>query len=47
MNLPTTLCDHVVPAVLLAKADIGIPENSYDIPSDYADQSKKLFRVGS
>jgi ribose transport system substrate-binding protein len=47
MNMPIPQGDHVVPTVLLTKADIGTPENSYDIPSDYAAQFKKLWLVGS
>jgi ribose transport system substrate-binding protein len=47
MHLPIPAGDHIVPMVLLTKADIGTPQSSYDVPADYAAQFKKLWLVGS
>jgi ribose transport system substrate-binding protein len=47
MHLPIPAGDHVVPIALLTKDNIGTPQDSYDIPSDYATQFKKLWQVGS
>jgi ribose transport system substrate-binding protein len=47
MNLPIPAGDHIVPIALLTKDNIGTPEDSYDIPADYAAQFKKLWQVGS
>ncbi|WP_375476320.1 hypothetical protein [uncultured Jatrophihabitans sp.] len=46
MNLPIPAGDHVVPIAVLTKSNIGTPQDSYDIPSDYAAQFKKLWQVG-
>lgn len=47
MNLPIPQGDQVVPTVLLTKANIGTPSESYDVPVDYAAQFEKLWQVGS
>jgi ribose transport system substrate-binding protein len=47
MHLPIPQGDHDVPAVLLTKANIGTPSDSYDVPADYAAQFEKLWQVGS
>jgi ribose transport system substrate-binding protein len=47
MNLPIPQGDHVVPTVLLTKADIGAPKDSYDVPTDYAAQFETLWKVAS
>lgn len=47
MNLPIPQGDQVVPTVLLTKANIGTPSESYDVPADYAAQFEKLWQVGS
>ena len=46
MGLPIPQGDHIVPIALLTKDNIGTPKDSYDIPSDYAAQFKKLWQVG-
>jgi ribose transport system substrate-binding protein len=46
MKLPIPAGDHVVPVALLTKQNIGTPQDSYDIPSDYAAQFEKLWKVG-
>jgi ribose transport system substrate-binding protein len=45
MHLPIPAGDHVVPTVLLTKADVGTPQNSYDVPAGYAAQFKTLWHV--
>jgi ribose transport system substrate-binding protein len=47
MHLPIPAGDHIVPTVLLTKGNIGTPQNSYDVPADYAAQFEKLWHVGS
>jgi hypothetical protein len=46
MHLPIPAGDHKDSRVLLTKDNIGTPRDSYDIPADYAEQFKKLWRVG-
>ncbi|HEX3960785.1 MAG TPA: hypothetical protein VHZ03_29890 [Trebonia sp.] len=47
MHLPIPAGDNTVPWVLLTKANIGSPEDSFDRPTDYASQFEKLWDVGS
>ncbi|HEX3960786.1 MAG TPA: hypothetical protein VHZ03_29895 [Trebonia sp.] len=46
MHLPIPAGDGVVPWVLLTKANIGTPSDSYDRPVDYPAQFEKLWHVG-
>jgi hypothetical protein len=46
MHLPIPAGDHTVPWVLLTKSNIGTPRDSYDRPTDYALQFRKLWHVG-
>jgi ribose transport system substrate-binding protein len=46
MHLPASPGDNDVPWVLLTKANIGTPSNSYDVPVGYASQFEKLWQVG-
>lgn len=46
MGRPIPEGDHVVPWKLLTKDNLGTPRASYDEPADYADQFKKLWKVG-
>jgi ribose transport system substrate-binding protein len=46
MGLPIPEADHAVHAYLLTKDTIGTPRESYDLPTDYAEQFKKLWKVG-
>jgi ribose transport system substrate-binding protein len=46
MHLPIPAGDNTVPWVLLTKANIGTPENSWERPADYAQQFEKLWHVG-
>ena len=47
MGLPIPAGDHIVPIAVLTKSNIGTPQESYDIPSDYASQFEKLWNVGT
>jgi ribose transport system substrate-binding protein len=46
MGLPVPEGDHRVKPLLLTMANIGTPQDSYDRPTDYAAQFKKLWNVG-
>jgi hypothetical protein len=46
MHLPIPAGDGLVPWVLLTKANIGTPSDSYDRPADYPAQFEKLWHVG-
>ena len=46
MHLPVPAGDGVVPWVLLTKANIGTPSDSYDRPTDYPSLFEKLWHVG-
>jgi ribose transport system substrate-binding protein len=46
MGLPIPQADHEVHSYLLTKDNIGTPRDSYDLPTNYADQFKKLWKVG-
>ena len=45
MHVPIPSGDHVVPWMLLTKANIGTPQNSFDKPTDYAQQFEQLWHV--
>ena len=45
MHLPASPGDNVVPWVLLDKANIGTPSDSYDVPTDYPSLFEKLWHV--
>jgi ribose transport system substrate-binding protein len=46
MHLPASAGDNEVPWVLLTKANIGTPSDSYDVPAGYQAQFEKLWQVG-
>lgn len=46
MHLPIPSGDNATPWVLLIKSNIGTPNNSYDEPTNYAQQFKQLWHVG-
>jgi ribose transport system substrate-binding protein len=46
MHLPPSPGDNVVPWVLLDKANIRTPSDSYDMPADYPSLFEKLWHVG-
>ena len=46
MHLPASAGDGVVPWVVLTKANIGTPSDSYDEPADYPALFEKLWHVG-
>lgn len=46
MGLPIPEGDHIATNAVLIKSNIGKPQDSYDIPTDYAAQFKKLWQVG-
>jgi ABC-type sugar transport system substrate-binding protein len=46
MHLPAAAGDNDVPWVLLTKANIGTPSDSYDRPAGYPAQFEKLWHVG-
>ena len=46
MHLPASPGDGVVPWMLLTKANIGTPNDSYDEPADYPALFEKLWHVG-
>jgi hypothetical protein len=46
MHLPASPGDGVVPWMLLTKANIGSPNDSYDEPADYPALFEKLWHVG-
>ncbi|WIX75659.1 hypothetical protein QRX50_29685 [Amycolatopsis carbonis] len=45
MGLPIPEGDHSATPILLTKNNIGKPLDSYDVPLDYADQFKRLWKV--
>jgi ribose transport system substrate-binding protein len=46
MKLPIPDADHTDPTYLLTKDNIGTPRDSFDVPTDYSAQFKKLWLVG-
>jgi ABC-type sugar transport system substrate-binding protein len=46
MRLPIPAGDGVVPWVLLTKANLGTPSDSYDRPDNYPALFEKLWHVG-
>lgn len=46
MHLPVPAGDNEVPWVLLTKSNIGTPNNTFDRPTDYAQQFEQLWHVG-